>query len=326
MRTHFVYLAHVVYLAHFVYTHSVTFQIDYYNVRQLALLSANAYLQESEFRETDAVFVKDLSLDNDSVRALLFNLHDTYVVAIKGTSLYGLVDGYGLVDNGYGLGSENTPQSVCTPPVCGQGVCSTPSVFSHHYLDKFNDNLLFSCCVYCNANDCKTCAKESLTNPQNYIGMLDTIIQNNPDVFNTPNVIFTGHSLGGALSSITAQKHSKIAVCFQSPGDLWYIQSSEILSQSASTNTPSDKQVYHFGHNADSLFIGNCGSVCTTFGYYIQTKCHSGFTCEYNAQEKLGLRDSLWNHQINYVIDTIIPHWEKDMPQCMYHKECSDIC
>ena len=286
------------------------FQINYYNVRQLAILSANAYLQQSEFRESDATFVSDLSIDNDSVRALLFNLHETYVIAIKGTSLYSLTSRA----NSDSFSIAEVSKNVCTD------LNHTCADLSHHYLDKLNDNMLFSCCIHCDANDCTECSKESLKNPQNYIVMLDTIIQNNAEIFNKHPVVFTGHSLGGALSSIMAQKHNKLAVCFESPGDLRYIQ------MSGAGGGHSDKHVYHFGHNADSLFIGNCGSTCSVLGYYIQTKCHSGFTCEYNSQEKLGLRDSLWNHQINFVIDNIIPHWEKEMPECLYRKECSDNC
>ena len=54
------------------------------------------------------------------------------------------------------------------------------------------------------------------------------------------------------------------------------------------------------------------------------TKCHSGYTCTYNAKEKLGYTESILNHRIDSIIKNIIPHWENDFPECVQNKDCSD--
>lgn len=54
------------------------------------------------------------------------------------------------------------------------------------------------------------------------------------------------------------------------------------------------------------------------------TKCHSGYTCTYNAKEKLGYTESILNHRIDSIIKNIIPHWENDFPECIQDITCSD--
>lgn len=70
--------------------------------------------------------------------------------------------------------------------------------------------------------------------------------------------------------------------------------------------------------------MGTCGNTCWTFGYNIYTKCHSGYTCTYNAKEKLGYTESILNHRIDSIIKNIIPHWENDFPECIQDITCSD--
>ncbi|NDC95445.1 hypothetical protein EB118_15325 [bacterium] len=267
------------------------------NVMQLAKLSSNVYLNNvMSGYQTNFTNYTDLSIDKNSVKAVLFTgVPDVDVIAIKGTSMFDLY---------------SCPNSIQF------------NYLSHHANDKYNDNLFFSCCklpfdCQCNSTlctSCKNCYKKSLNFEINYIKLLHTIVKNYMHNNKKP-VIFTGHSLGGGLAAILANMYNKIAVSFQSPGDAHYIEMTDLPK--------NDQHVYHFGHDADPIFTGNCGSTCSLFGYNIETKSHTGKTCNYPAQQKLGIRESIWNHKIQYIINNIIVHWDTDMPTCS-RVECQD--
>jgi lipase ATG15 len=129
-------------------------------------------------------------------------------------------------------------------------------------------------------------------------------------------IIFTGHSLGGAVASLLAIKYNKVGVGFQSPGDKHY---ANMINMDY-----SNSRIYHFGHNADPIFMGDCGSTCNILGYNMYTKCHVGKSCVYNAKDKLKIGESLWNHRIHFVIDNVISQWKDDMPECQLSNDCND--
>ena len=197
--------------------------------------------------------------------------------------------------------------------------------------DKVNDNLYFSCCFYkhiesckeCMYKDentcCKACYKSSAKYSYNYMNIADNIVSKIKEYVDFENslVIFTGHSLGGTLASMMGLTYNKTAVAFESPGDKHYI---DLVGLG---DTRSDK-IYHFGHDADPLFIGNCGMTCSSLGYYVNTKCHVGNTCSFRSKEKLGYGESILKHRIDYIINNIIPHWETDFPECVKVEDCVD--
>ena len=86
----------------------------------------------------------------------------------------------------------------------------------------------------------------------------------------------------------------------------------------------TNNRIYHFGHNADPIFMGDCGGTCNILGYNIYTKCHIGNTCVYDSKDKLKMGESLWNHRIHYVIDNIISQWQNNMPECSKSNDCND--
>ena len=197
--------------------------------------------------------------------------------------------------------------------------------------DKVNDNLYFSCCFYkhiesckeCMYKDentcCKACYKSSAKYSYNYMNIADNIVSKIKEYVDFENslVIFTGHSLGGTLASMMGLTYNKTAVAFESPGDKHYI---DLVGLG---DIHSDK-IYHFGHDADPLFIGNCGMTCSSLGYYVNTKCHVGNTCSFRSKEKLGYGESILKHRIDYIINNIIPHWETDFPECVKVEDCVD--
>jgi len=303
------------------------FELSYSNIYNLATMSYDVY------EKLDINFNKtiDISKDNDTVKAYLFSSEDkkTHVISIKGTSI-----------------------------IFGNSL----KIFNSVYNDKFNDNLFYSCCFYKESSlynkidellnekcwdaqkvkgqlilSSKAICKQkcfSLMNKHvlNYISITYNIIkqlksQNIYNIdFENDEIIFTGHSLGGSLAVVMGILYNKPAVSFESPGIKNYLLQSNILKDYNKT-IDSISNIYNFGHNADTIFTGKCVgkfSLCYIGGYNIETKCHIGKVCEYDAINKLNISESIFTHKLKYIIDKIIPHWENDFPICEDKKECND--
>lgn len=301
------------------------FDMTYDNIYNLAELSHKVYYENEEKRI-------DISKDNDTVRAYLFSSEDfkTHIISIKGTST-----------------------------ILGKNI----KVLNSVYNDKFNDNLFYSCCFYKQSNlfnkddklikekcwndeeshnnkqmvfsNKKICKKKCFNamndHDLNYITIMNYIIQSlklndkyNID-FEKDEILFTGHSLGGTLATIMGVMYNKIAISFQSPGVKNFLENSHIFNKYI--NKDSYENIYNFGHNADIIFKGKCKgkfSFCYIGGYNIETKCHIGKVCEYDAINKLKISESIFTHRLKYVLDNIIPHWEKDFPECKINNDCKD--
>jgi lipase ATG15 len=297
---------------------------------------------DSNWCDVDLKNVKNISINEDSVKAYMFSNEDysTNVISIKGTSLYWYSS---MNDEDYKLKS-----TVNVDRVFGKGT---------GYNDKYNDNLFLSCCFYkeskffsdikCNdtlnvggqgslvpydkliddvfeeKKECsKRCYKRSLDFELNYFNIGKQIVEliKKEIQFDTTNIIFTGHSLGGVLATMLGIYYNKPVVTFETPGEKHYIEMTELFS----LNRQFD-QIYHFGHDADPIFTGNCGYTCSMIGYSIDTKCHIGKTCTYKAKEKMGLTESILNHRIDYVINKIIgPKWDSDFPECITNDDCEE--
>jgi len=294
------------------------FDMSYNNIYNLAILSNNVYYERDNKNWNDTCFnnTNDISKDNDTVRAYLFSSEDnkTHIISIKGTTT--MFGKYAKIMN-----------SV--------------------YNDKFNDNLFYSCCFYKQSNLFKKidglkdkkcfqdsdyeCKKEcfNVINEYklNYINIARNIVENlkSNDKYGVDfdEILFTGHSLGGSLATVMAVLYNKIGISFQSPGIKNYILQSGILHNNNFDN------IYNFGHNADIIFKGKCNgvlSLCYLGGYNIETKCHIGNICEYDAINKLNISESIFTHKLKYVIENIIPNWKDDFPECKKHecKDCED--
>lgn len=294
-------------------------EVTYENVRSLAAMSYNVYF-DTDTRWIDVNLNKtvDMSMTNDSVRAYLFSNEDMTinVLVFKGTSIY-----------------WETKQKGGTDTVAN---------------DKFNDNLFFSCCFYkqsniftqdhckCLKGTCKTqldkqecqrlCYKNSTTFENNYLNVANNITQYALSFLKktaeNPIVLFAGHSLGGAIATMMGILHEKQVVTFESPGEKRYV---DLIG--LQYNQKQTERMYHFGHNADIIFTGKCKgymSWCYLGGYFIETKCHIGLVCEYDTINQLGLRESIFTHKIQYVLDNVISKWNGTLPTCKYTSECED--
>jgi lipase ATG15 len=283
--------------------------INFDVVQNMLYMSYDAYLEkdDSKWQEVEYNKTIDISLDQNSIRGYLFSdetkMHN--IIAVKGTSISFI------------------------PMVLSNFLTSNSTVV----LDKFNDNLFFGCCFYKESNlfknycqndnndktQCsKQCYKDSTNIDLNYIGLFENIINNVKKVidFDNSNVYFTGHSLGSFLANIIGMKYNKQVIGFDSPGTRHYVK---MLNLTGNTN-----RIYNFGHTADSIMHGDCQSVCKLWGYNLDTECHIGNTCIYDSKKKLGYFDGIRYHQLKWIIDYILPHWENDFPECVFNKPCKE--
>lgn len=298
-------------------------EINYDNVYEFLKMSHNVYHIPSSKRWINTKFdlIKDISIEKNRVKGYLFGYDDNLVISFKGTSLY-------WVNNDVNIGLSDFK-------TCGNGIISgyyDDCHFSSTYIDKYNDNLYFSCCYYkqsrlfddcklCNATTktscCKQCYIKSLSFEKNYFSDVKDIVERVKSEYNFDkyNIYFTGHSLGGMLASIASMIYDKITITFETPGDVHYLRL---------INAPLPDKIYHFGHNADPVFTGKCGIKCSVFGYNMNTKCHSGYTCSYDSKGKLGYKESLLYHKSNYVLRHIVPYWKDEFPACVKLSNCTE--
>jgi len=298
--------------------------LDWNTIYELGKMSHNTYIDTNDKRWLNTTLnnVLNISVTDDTVKAYLFSNNDKTknVISIKGTSIY------------FGSFQQlDTIEMLNDELINDRLEFKTLSTISN---DKWNDNLFFSCCFNKKANIkdclcdkleknicCINCYKQSLEFEKNYLVILNKIMENVNNLIDIKNseLIFTGHSLGGLLASYLGIKYNKLTVTFESPGDMHYFLLSDIINKDLNYNN-----IYHYGHNADPIFMGDCGNTCALLGYYINTKCHVGNTCLYDAKNKLNFTESILNHRIDVMLNDIIPNWETDLPICNINKECKD--
>lgn len=297
--------------------------LSYDLVFNLAKMSQNAYYQPGDNNWIDPITNRttDVRHSNETIHAYLFsNLEETVnILSFKGTSL--------------GISGDISKN------------------------DRFNDNLFYSCCYYeqsslfdkrdcecslnktiCDSPDAPNipdtskkcyskCYSNSTNYEMNYLKLADQILERVHKLLSAehPTIIVTGHSLGGTLATYIGLKYDYLTVTFQSPGEKHYIELSQLKYNQNAIN-----KIYHFGHNADTIFTGKCNGIlswCYIAGYIIETKCHIGNVCEYDAIGKLGIRESITTHPLRYVIDNVISQWKDDngttiLPECTLSTDC----
>jgi lipase ATG15 len=286
----------------------------YENVMNLAKMSYDAYLVPGGSDWKEIPYDYDNLGGHPVVEGYVFTNENDIVVSIKGTSIWWFQNKTNLNPNPWRLKNVNN--------------------------DRFNDNLFLSCCFYrqssihknmCNYinNSYHICEKQCYTKSalfeMNYLNIakkfVDSLINNNI-IDNKKRLIFTGHSLGGVLATYLGIVYNKPVVTFESPGEKYYF---DLIGL---TYTPEiTKNIYHFGHTADTIFTGKCNSLnslCYLGGYIIRTKCHIGNVCSYDSVTKLGLSESLLNHRLDFTIKKVMPNWKDDPPICEPQIDCID--
>lgn len=246
---------------------------DRSTVINFALMAANAYTLipgTADWEDLDAQFGLNTSLDfgwnSAGLRGHIYAdaSNSTVIIGIKGTSR-------SLFDD-----AETAPA------------------------DKQNDNLYFSCCcaqqgpwTYTQVCDCatatyrcnSTCLAQSLRQDHRYYQAARYLYANVTTMYPNASIMVTGHSLGGAVSSLLGLTYGLPVMAFEAPGEALAAGRLGIPSPPDSEGEFAREQtgVYHFGHTADPIYMGTCNGAtasCTYFGYAFESQCHAGKMCE----------------------------------------------
>ncbi|KIW08459.1 uncharacterized protein PV09_01362 [Verruconis gallopava] len=289
---------------------------DKETILSLARIAADAYVlddSDSEWQEVGGGFnyTEDFGWDNDGLRGHIFadTQNETVIIGIKGTS-----------------------------PAVFDGTETTTN-------DKINDNLFFSCCcgqggqyTWHQVCDCQTsaykcnstCVTKALRNKNRYYYAAQEIYRNVSHMYPNADIWLSGHSLGGATSSLVGLTYGLPVVTFEAPGEA-------MPAARLGLPTPPGYQLgfdgesvttggWHFGHTADPIFMGTCNtfsSVCTIAGYAMQSRCHTGATCIYDTVGDLGWRSSSTTHKIVSVIKDVLLKYDKPA-KCEPMVNCTD--
>ncbi|ERF71576.1 hypothetical protein EPUS_00565 [Endocarpon pusillum Z07020] len=201
--------------------------------------------------------------------------------------------------------------------------------------DKINDNLLFSCCCaqqghwfwhqVCscatNTYQCdKNCLIRELIAENHYYRATLDLYSNVTELYPDSTIWLTGHSLGGALSSLLGLTYGHPAVTFEAPPDALAAErlGLPLPPGSISHHTRSHTGVSHFGNTADPVYMGSCDSLlslCSIWGYAFESQCHTGARCVYDTVTDKGWWASVGHHGIEGVINNVIKVYG-EVPNC----------
>ncbi|KAI8717898.1 hypothetical protein NCS52_00867100 [Fusarium sp. LHS14.1] len=289
---------------------------DKNTVLTLARMTANAYVEHDTDADWEDVGPRwnrsaDFGWEGDGLRGHVFadDTNSTIVIGLKGTTT-AVFDGEGTTTN-----------------------------------DKVNDNLFFSCCcaqqgqwTWHQVCDCatstytcnNTCVVQALREENRYYAAARELYSNVTELYPDANVWLTGHSLGGAVTSMLGMTYGLPVVTFEAvPEALPVSRLGLPLPPGADPSFPQLREntgTFHFGHTADPVYIGTCNGAaasCSFAGYAMESACHTGYECVYDVVADKGWRVGIGTHRIRSVIDDIITKYD-DVPECKRTPECRD--
>ncbi|CAM1510345.1 Fc.00g006800.m01.CDS01 [Cosmosporella sp. VM-42] len=285
-------------------------------VLALALMAANAYVEDDsqpDWEEVGHPFNRsaDFGWETDGLRGHVFadETNSTIVIGLKGTSA-AVFDGEGTTTN-----------------------------------DKVNDNLFFSCCcaqqgqwTWHQVCDCatgtyscnNTCVVQALRDENRYYTAARELYSNVTELYPDAFVWLTGHSLGGAVTSMLGLTYGLPVVTFEAvPEALPASRLGLPVPPGSDPDFPQTREntgAFHFGHTADPVYIGTCNGAtasCSFAGYAMESACHTGRECVYDVVADKGWRVGIGTHKIRSVIHDVIMKYD-DVPVCEFTPECRD--
>jgi lipase ATG15 len=291
---------------------------DKETVLTFAQMAANAYVEKPDtgnwkdvnggFNRTDDT---GFGWDSDGLRGYLYmdESNSTVVIGLKGTTL-AIFDGDGTTTN-----------------------------------DKENDNLFFSCCCGQQGSsfarqvcDCAqgtytcnlTCLKASLRKENRYYAAARYLYGNVTELYPDAKIWLSGHSLGGSVSAMLGLTYGVPALTFQAVPDALPANRLGLpIPPGVDPDRPGQRDytgAFHFGHNADPIYMGTCNGAtasCSYAGYALESSCHTGRECTYDVVTTNGTRVFIISHKIIWVIDNVIKKWST-VPECKFTPECYD--
>ncbi|KAK4455882.1 autophagy protein atg15 [Podospora aff. communis PSN243] len=285
-------------------------------VLSLALMASNAYVQtpdQADWEEVGRPFNRsmDFGWEGDGLRGHIWadEYNSTIVIGLKGTSP-AVFDGDGTTTN-----------------------------------DKVNDNLFFSCCcaqqgpwTWHQVCDCatstyscnNTCVVQALREENRYYQAARELYANVTELYPNSNIWLSGHSLGGAVSSMLGLTYGVPVVTFQAvPEALPASRLGLPVPHGSDPSAPQTREytgAFHFGHTADPIYIGTCNGAtasCSFGGYALESACHTGRECVYDTVGDKGWRVGIGTHKIRSVIHDVIMKYDT-VPECKFTPECRD--
>ena len=136
----------------------------------------------------------------------------------------------------------------------------------------------------------------------------------------------TGHSLGGALSSLLGATFGMPVVAFESPGEA-------MASRRLHLPPPlSTEHITHVFHTADPIAMGSCNGVlssCALAGYAMESKCHLGKSIVYDTVSNCSWTVDIRTHTIVNVIEKLLASpWPpamdvgREVPEAVAEDDC----
>ncbi|KAL0954412.1 hypothetical protein HGRIS_003398 [Hohenbuehelia grisea] len=206
--------------------------------------------------------------------------------------------------------------------------------------DKFNDNLLFSCCcarvdwTWSTVCDCyrggwrcnQECLESALIDDSLFYPIGTNLYNNLTYMYPDSNIWIIGHSLGGALASLLGTTFGPPVVTFESPGEKMAARRLHLPTP------PSAQHITHVFHTADPIAMGTCTGVlssCALGGYAMESRCHLGETILYDTVSNLSWSVDIRTHGIVTIIDKLLAEpWEdseaqgREVPQAKAEEDC----
>ncbi|GAA5821306.1 hypothetical protein JCM11251_004561 [Rhodosporidiobolus azoricus] len=211
--------------------------------------------------------------------------------------------------------------------------------------DKFNDNLLFSCCCarvdwswstvcdcYDGAYQCKQdCIEHAVITKSAYYPVATDLYNNISAMYPTSQIWLVGHSLGGGLAAMLSRTYGVPSVSFESPGDLMaarrlHLPLPPINNPNASHPNPPERNIddeltTHIFHTADPIPMGVCTgpiSTCAIGGFALESRCHTGKTILYDTVGRLHWSVDIRTHPIHVIIERLlVEDWGVEKPDAM---------
>ncbi|KAH9928370.1 alpha/beta-hydrolase [Fomitopsis serialis] len=206
--------------------------------------------------------------------------------------------------------------------------------------DKFNDNLLFSCCcahvdwTWTTVCDCyrggwkceQNCLEQSLIEESLFYSIGTNLYYNLTYMYPESNIWLIGHSLGGSLASLLGVTFGAPVVAIEAPGE-------KMAARRLHLPSPLEVQhITHVYHTADPIAMGTCNGVlssCALGGYAMESRCHLGRSIIYDTVSQFSWSVNIRTHGIVNVIENLLSQpWPpseevgREVPEAIVEDDC----
>lgn len=305
------------------------------NATRSARIAFNAALAENDEWEDTTVMAPDVR-DRETLLALAKMASNAYVTP-EGGEWWGLEDWNHTVPfgwekdadglRGHVFASDDNSTVVISIKGTSAGLLGGGGPTAKN--DKFNDNLLFSCCCarvdfswstvcdcYAGGYKCEEkCLEEAVIGESVYTSVGTNLYNNISSLYPHANIWLVGHSLGGSLASLIGLSFGSPVVAYEAPGERLAAQR---LHLPLPPGMPHDKMgITHVYNNADPIPMGQCVgpySGCYAAGFALETSCHVGQSIIYDTKGKKGWSSDIRAHRITEVINRILNEDWEDPP------------